>query len=103
MHDIHSRAADDLMTIFLRVISDGADLTNMSPGQFGFLLFGLLLPVSTVAFLISSSVALSRNPKSRGVAIAFLCIGALTLVAFAALATYAVICGTHWAAIPQAK
>lgn len=88
---------DNLSEIISRIITDGAQLIGVSDGFFSFLLFGFLLPVACLTFLISASLLLTRNKTGRIVAIVLLCLGCLALLAFLGLSAYAVIFGTHWA------
>lgn len=91
--------ATKLLDIALRVFSDGGDLLNMSAGQFGCLLFGILLPTAVVTLIISAGLALSQHKKGRIAAIVFLCLGVVAIAAFLILSSYALICGKTWAHI----
>lgn len=90
--------ATKLLDLVLRIFNDGGHLIGTSGGQFGCLLFGILLPAAVVALIISASVSLSQRKKgARIAAIIFLCIGVAAIAAFIALAAYAMIFGTTWA------
>lgn len=88
---------DELSNIVTLIVSDGADLLGLSYGQLSLLLFGVLLPLSTILFMISAGLALSGKKVARRFAMVLFGLGVAALVSFVGLIVYAMVFGPTWA------
>lgn len=100
IHHIALNSWDELYNIISNIIKGGGEIFDISYGQFGLILLGILLPAATLLFLVSASTALTRNRTARVVAIITLGFGCLLLLTFLIMATCAIIFGSSWAHTP---